>query len=167
MFANFCRGVHEFCYRISLIYKCCREISIVVALVVLCCLRKSLLLCLLNDVVVTFVGHRTSLSSPKPHLHSPRTSTHPHSSHRHFRSSHSISAKQEIPEVNICTITAFIVFFVHKRKNEKTEVKLPVFVFCPKRKKPKNGSRIAFFVFCTRSKKEKTEVELFFPFCTH
>ena len=137
VFANFCHGVHEFCYRISLIYKCCREISIVVAVVVLCCLRKSLLLCLLNDVVVTFVGHRTSLSSPKPHPHSPRTSTHPHSSHRHFRSSHSISAKQEIPEVNICTIIAFIVFF------------------CSQTKKRKNGSKIACFRFL--SKKEKTE----------
>ena len=150
MFANFFCGVHEFCYRISLIYKC-REISIGVAVVVLCCLRKLLLLCLLNDVVVTFVGHRTSLSSPNPHPHPhphpPRTSTHPPSSRRHFRSRKTGNTGGKYLYNN-----CFLRFLF---TNKKTEVKLLFFVSCTKRKKPKNGSRIAFSVFFVQDQKKK------------
>ena len=164
MFANFYCGVHEFCYRISLIYKCCREILIGVAVVVLCCLRKFLLLCLLNDVVVTFVGHRTSLSSPNPHSYSPRTSTHPPSSRRDFRS---LKTKNTGGEYLYNTGNCFLRFLF---TNEKTEVKLLFFVSCTKlkRKKPKNGSRIAFSgIIVQDQKEEKTEVELLFPFFVH
>ena len=68
---------------LSLIFKRCNEISFVVAVLLLSCLRNLLLLCLLNDVVVTFLC-RLPAPAPTPDLI--RTSTHPPSSRRHFRS---------------------------------------------------------------------------------
>ena len=68
---------------LSLIFKRCNEISFVVAVLLLSCLRNLLLLCLLNDVVVTLLCR---LPTAPPTLHPIRTSTHPPSSGRHFRS---------------------------------------------------------------------------------
>ena len=125
----------------------CREISIVVAVLVLSCLRKLLLLCLLNDVVVTLLCRlpppTPSHLNPSPFLPPPLTFL-----SFHFRITGNTGSEYLY---NNC----FFRIFVHKRKNEKTEVKLLFFVSCTKRKKPKNGSRITFFVFCTRSKKGK------------
>ena len=57
VFVNVCRGVHELL--LSLLLNCCREVSIVVAVSVLCCvvLVKLLWWCLLNLFAVTLVGH--------------------------------------------------------------------------------------------------------------
>ena len=106
---------------------------------------------------VTFVGQHTSLSSPTPQP--PRTSTHPPSSSRHFRSRKTRNTRGEYLYNN-----CFFSVFVHKRKNGS---KIAFFVSCTKRKKPKNGSRIAFSFFCTRPKKGKNGSRIAFSvLCT-
>ena len=118
---------------LSLIFKRCNEISFVVAVLLLSCLRNLLLLCLLNDVVVTLLCR---LPTPPPTLHPPPPTPFAPQPIPLPPAAISVPAKQEIPEVNICTIIAF-------------------FGFCSQTKKRKNGSKIAFFRFLY--KKEKTE----------